>query len=157
MLDCKAESDFLHLIRLLSPCTQGVNLSVQLGMRCQCLCGDMSAVEKWTSLLETQQLEAMPLGESIHLLSANSNRCIRFSSKAHNYREHLTLHLCIQALIHSHMSPFQHRHLSESWQQIRRHRLTSHWARLLFIKPLIFFFLSFPAGFHNINDFFVFK
>lgn len=108
-------------------------------MHCQYLCADVLAVEKWTSLLETRQLEAMPLGEIIQLLRAN-NRCIRFSSEAHKIREHLMLHLCIQALIHSHMSPFQHRHLSESWQQIRRHPLTSHWARLLLIKPLIFLF-----------------
>lgn len=147
MLDCKAKSDFLHLIWVwLFQC------SLQLGMHCQYLCGDMLAVEKWTSLLETRKLEVMPLGESIQRLRANNNRCIRFSSKAHKIREHLMLHLCIQALIHSHMSPFQRRHLSESWQQIRHHPLTSHWACLLLIKPLIFFFfLSFPAGFHNIN------
>lgn len=135
MLDCKAESDFLHLnLSHLAHRVWIFQCSLQLGVHCQYLCGDMLAVEKWTSLLETRQLEAMPLGESVQLLRANNNRCIRFSSKAHKIREHLMLHLCIQALIHSHMSPFQHRHLSESWQQIRRYPpspLTGHVCFLL--------------------------
>lgn len=95
----------------------------------------MFAVEKCSSLLEK-----LPLGESIRLLRANNNRCIRFSSKARKIRKHLMLRLCIQALIHSHVSPFQHRHLSESWQQIRRRPLGSYRARLLLIKLLILSF-----------------
>ena len=61
MMDCKAESDFLRLIWVWI-----LQRGLQLAMHCQYLCGDMLAVEKWTSLLKTRQLEAMLPGESKH-------------------------------------------------------------------------------------------
>lgn len=48
---------------------------------------------------------------------------------------------CIQALIHSHVSPFQHIHLSESWQHIRRHLLQGMPASY----KTFCFLLGFPA------------
>lgn len=87
----------------------------------------------------------MSLGERIERLRANNNRCLRFSLEAHKIREHPLLGPCIQALIHPHVSPFQRRHLSESWQQIRPHPLVSYRARLLLITFLIFcFFFQVP-------------
>lgn len=96
------------------------HICLQLGMHCQYLCGDMLTVEKWRSLLETLQLEAdVAERENWADVEANNNRCLRSSSEAPNIREHPQLGPPIQAFIHPHVSPFQHRHFSESWQRMR--------------------------------------